>query len=101
MALLDLAHQEPCEVEIVDGHVQEGAAARQQELQRGRGGVPGGRAELPDPAHPARGAASSREACVVVGVTITTASTAGSRMASYGSVEARWARARSRPRLAA
>jgi hypothetical protein len=50
---------------------------------------------------PALMASSIRGAWVLVGVTITTASTSGSWMASTVSVEARLARASSRPRSAA
>ena len=50
---------------------------------------------------PCRRAASMSAACVLVGVTTTTASTSGSAMASRGSLVERPERARSRPRAAA
>src|SRR3972149_6237571 len=50
---------------------------------------------------PARAAISIRLACVLVGVTITTASTSGWAIASSGAPTARWARAMARPRSAA
>ncbi len=48
--LLDLAHEEPGQVEVVDAHVEEGAAAVPEELGRRRIRVPGVGPELLDPA---------------------------------------------------
>ena len=52
--LLHLAHEEPGDVEVVDGHVEERAAAGEQELERGRVGVARQGAELLDAAELAR-----------------------------------------------
>ncbi len=52
--LLNLAHEEAGDVEVVHRHVQERAAAGQQELEGRRVGVAGERAELLDAAQGAR-----------------------------------------------